>query len=117
MLPLSISTNIQEFNFRSYDFIWNSFIFKRVEASILYLMGYIMCASKIIDAVNGMLSNFAELMYLDGNLQRIRELKGTKIQTGEAKEPHNFDIGFKNVEFGYGENKVINDISFVAKTR
>ena len=74
-----------------------------------------MCASKIIDAVNGMLSNFAELMYLDGNLQRIRELKSTKIQTGEAKELHNFDIEFKNVEFGYGENKVINDISFVAK--
>jgi len=62
-----------------------------------------------------MLSNFAELMYLDGNLQRIRELKSTKIQTGEAKELHNFDIEFKNVEFGYGENKVINDISFVAK--
>ena len=74
-----------------------------------------MCASKVIDAVNGMLSNFAELMYLDGNLQRIRELRSTKIQTGEAKELKNFDIEFKNVEFGYGENKVINDISFVAK--
>lgn len=114
VLPLSISTNIQNLTLGA-TILFGTALYLKGEAPILYLIGYIMCASKIIDAVNGMLSNFAELMYLDGNLQRIRELKSTKIQTGEAKELHNFDIEFKNVEFGYGENKVINDISFVAK--
>ena len=74
-----------------------------------------MCASKIIDAVNSLLSNFAELMYLDGNLQRIKELRSTEIQSGEEKKLKKFDIEFKNVEFGYGENKVIDNISFIAK--
>ncbi len=32
-------------------------------------------------------------MYLDGNLQRIRELKSTKIQTGEAKELRTWQYG------------------------
>ena len=54
-------------------------------------------------------------MYLDGNLQRIKELRSTEIQSGEEKKLKKFDIEFKNVEFGYGENKVIDNISFIAK--
>ncbi len=114
VLPLSISTNIQNLALGT-TILFGTALYLKGEASLLYLIGYILCASKIIDAVNGMLANFAEIMYLDGNLQRIRELRSTETQAGEAKKLHNFDIEFKNVEFGYGENKVINDISFVAK--
>ena len=114
VLPLSISTNIQNLALGT-TILFGTSLYLKGEASLLYLIGYILCASKIIDAVNGMLANFAEIMYLDGNLQRIRELRSTETQAGEAKKLHNFDIEFKNVEFGYGENKVINDISFVAK--
>lgn len=114
VLPLSISTNIQNLALGT-TILFGTTLYLKGEASLLYLIGYILCASKIIDAVNGMLANFAEIMYLDGNLQRIRELRSTETQAGEAKKLHNFDIEFKNVEFGYGENKVINDISFVAK--
>jgi len=95
--------------------LFGTSIYLKGEASLLYLIGYIMCASKIIDAVNSLLSNFAELMYLDGNLQRIKELRSTEIQSGEEKKLKKFDIEFKNVEFGYGENKVIDNISFIAK--
>lgn len=114
VLPLSISTNIQNLALGT-TILFGTDLYLKGEASLLYLIGYILCASKIIDAVNGMLANFAEIMYLDGNLQRIRELRSTETQAGEAKKLHNFDIEFKNVEFGYGENKVINNISFVAK--
>ena len=114
VLPLSISTNIQNLTLGA-TILFGTSIYLKGEASLLYLIGYIMCASKIIDAVNSLLSNFAELMYLDGNLQRIKELRSTEIQSGEEKKLKKFDIEFKNVEFGYGENKVIDNISFMAK--
>lgn len=114
VLPVSISTNIQNLTLGA-TILFGTSIYLKGEASLLYLIGYIMCASKIIDAVNSLLSNFAELMYLDGNLQRIKELRSAEIQSGEEKKLKKFDIEFKNVEFGYGENKVINNISFIAK--
>ncbi|MBK1467980.1 ABC transporter ATP-binding protein [Parvimonas sp. S3374] len=114
VLPLSISTNIQNLTLGA-TILFGTALYLKGEASILYLIGYIMCASKIIDAVNGMFSNLAELMYLDANLQRIKELRTAEVQQGEPKKLNNFDIEFKNVEFGYNENKVIDDISFVAK--
>ena len=114
VLPVSISTNIQNLTLGA-TILFGTSIYLKGEASLLYLIGYIMCASKIIDAVNSLLSNFAELMYLDGNLQRIKELRSTEIQSGEEKKLKKFDIEFKNVEFGYGENKVIDNISFIAK--
>ena len=114
VLPLSISKNIQNLTLGA-TILFGTSIYLKGEASLLYLIGYIMCASKIIDAVNSLLSNFAELMYLDGNLQRIKELRSTEIQSGEEKKLKKFDIEFKNVEFGYGENKVIDNISFIAK--
>ena len=114
VLPLSISTNIQNLTLGA-TILFGTSIYLKGEASLLYLIGYIMCASKIIDAVNSLLSNFAELMYLDGNLQRIKELRSTEIQSGEEKKLKKFDIEFKNVEFGYEENKVIDNISFIAK--
>ena len=114
VLPLSISTNIQNLTLGA-TILFGTSIYLKGEVSLLYLIGYIMCASKIIDAVNSLLSNFAELMYLDGNLQRIKELRSAEIQSGEEKQLKKFDIEFKNVEFGYGENKVIDNISFIAK--
>lgn len=114
VLPISISTNIQNLTLGA-TILFGTSIYLKGEASLLYLIGYIMCASKIIDALNSLLSNFAELMYLDGNLQRIKELRSTEIQSGEEKKLKKFDIEFKNVEFGYGENKVIDNISFIAK--
>ena len=114
VLPLSISTNIQNLTLGA-TILFGTSIYLKGEASLLYLIGYIMCASKIIDAVNSLLSNFAELMYLDGNLQRIKELRSAEIQSGEEKQLKKFDIEFKNVEFGYGDNKVIDNISFIAK--
>lgn len=114
VLPISISTNIQNLTLGA-TILFGTSIYLKGEASLLYLIGYIMCASKIIDAVNSLLSNFAELMYLDGNLQRIKELRSAEIQSGEEKKLKKFDIEFKNVEFGYGENKVIDNISFIAK--
>lgn len=114
VLLLSISTNIQNLTLGA-TILFGTMFYLNGEVSLLYFVAFIMCASKIIDAVNGMFSNLAELMYLDANLQRIKELRTAEVQQGEPKKLNNFDIEFKNVEFGYNENKVINDISFIAK--
>ncbi|WP_407863121.1 ABC transporter ATP-binding protein [Parvimonas parva] len=114
VLLLSISTNIQNLTLGA-TILFGTMFYLNGEVSLLYFVAFIMCASKIIDAVNGMFANLAELMYLDANLQRIKELRTAEVQQGEPKKLNNFDIEFKNVEFGYGENKVINDISFIAK--
>lgn len=114
VLLLSISTNIQNLTLGA-TILFGTMFYLNGEVSLLYFVAFIMCASKIIDAVNGMFANLAELMYLDANLQRIKELRTAEVQQGEPKKLNNFDIEFKNVEFGYNENKVINDISFIAK--
>lgn len=114
ILPLSVSTNIQNLTLGA-TILFGTMFYLNGEVSLLYFVAFIMCASKIIDAVNGMFSNLAELMYLDANLQRIKELRTAEVQQGEPKKLNKFDIEFKNVEFGYNENKVIDDISFVAK--
>lgn len=114
VLLLSISTNIQNLTLGA-TILFGTMFYLNGEVSLLYFVAFIMCASKIIDAVNGMFANLAELMYLDANLQRIKELRTAEVQQGEPKKLNNFDIEFKNVEFGYNENKVIDDISFVAK--
>ena len=114
VLLLSISTNIQNLTLGA-TILFGTMFYLNGEVSLLYFVAFIMCASKIIDGVNGMFANLAELMYLDANLQRIKELRTAEVQQGEPKKLNNFDIEFKNVEFGYGGNKVINDISFIAK--
>ena len=54
----------------------------------------------------------------DGNLLpilRMRELYSSKVLEGEEKDIESFDIEFKNVSFGYEDEKVLKDVSFTAK--
>ena len=52
---------------------------------------------------------------IDPSVERIREIKETKIQEGKDVELNMFDIVFKNVAFSYDDNQVLKDISFTAK--
>ena len=85
-------------------------------APLLYLIGYIIAAARIIDAVAGVEMNLAELMYIDARVKRINELRETKTQEGEPASLQHYDIQFKDVEFSYnGEQKIIDGISFMAE--
>ena len=55
------------------------------------------------------------MFYIDPSVERIREIKETKIQEGKDVELNMFDIVFKNVAFSYDDNQVLKDISFTAK--
>lgn len=84
--------------------------------SLVYFLGYLIAASKIIEGVNGLYLNIAEIMYMDARIKRIKELRQVEIQGGENFSFDTYDITLENVEFCYQEGvKVIDKVSFLAK--
>ncbi|MGY3724511.1 ATP-binding cassette, subfamily B [Granulicatella balaenopterae] len=85
------------------------------EVSLLYFLGYLLAAFKIKDGVDGITMFIAELFYIDAMIQRIKEIKETKVQTGEVTDLTEFDVDLKHVSFGYdADSPVLKDISFTA---
>ena len=85
-------------------------------APLLYLIGYIIAASRVTDAVAGVEANLAELMYIDSRVKRINELRETDVQEGEPASLQHYGIQFENVEFSYNKGqKIIDGISFTAE--
>ncbi len=90
-------------------------LFLKGEINILYLIGYILASIKIKEGVDGVSQNIAELYYIDAMINRIKEIRSTKVQKGEDKEISNYDIELKNVSFAYNEDTaVLKNISFTA---
>ena len=86
------------------------------QLSLLFFVGYIIAATRIIDGISGIYMNMAEVMYLDARIKRIRELYNEPLQEGEECKLDNYDISFKDVTFAYNEdNKVLEGVSFEAK--
>lgn len=90
-------------------------LFLKGEVHLLYLIGYIIAATKISEGLEGIYLYLAEIFYLDSRIKRIKELRQTKIQSGKEVEFSNFDITFDNVSFSYNgtENKVIDGVSLL----
>ena len=85
-------------------------------APLLYLIGYIIAASRVMDAVAGVEMNLAEMMYIDARVKRINELRETETQEGEPASLQHYGIQFENVEFSYNKGqKIIDGISFTAE--
>ncbi|MDO5725978.1 MAG: ABC transporter ATP-binding protein [Tissierellia bacterium] len=87
------------------------------ELEFINLIGYTLAAVMISNSFVTLYLYIAEIFYLDARINRIKELRSTKIQTGEIQEFDNYDITFENVRFSYDKNEteVIKGISFVAK--
>ncbi|MEL3906132.1 MAG: ABC transporter ATP-binding protein [Treponema sp.] len=85
-------------------------------APLLYFIGYVIAASRIVDAVAAVEANLAEIMYLDSRVKRINELRETAVQKGSPADLQHYGIEFKDVEFSYNEGqKIIAGISFTAE--
>jgi len=85
-------------------------------ASLLYFIGYVIAASRIIDAVAAVEANLAEIMYIDSRVKRINELRETEVQEGSPADLQKYGIEFKDVEFSYNDGqKIIDGISFTAE--
>lgn len=114
--PVSLSGWVAKLSI-GFTSIFGIHLFINNEVSLLYLVGYIIAATKISEGIEGIYMYLGEIFYLDARVNRIRKLRNTKIQTGENVDFSNYDIVFKNVDFSYSDKnkKVIDNVSFTAK--
>ena len=92
-------------------------LFIQGQTSLLYLVGYIIAATKLSESVEGIYMYLGEIFYLDAKIKNIKALRSVEPQTGEKVQFTNYDIELENVKFSY-TNKgkpIINGASFVAK--
>lgn len=85
------------------------------QMTALYAIGYMIAATRLTSAMEGVSMNIAELFDIDVRVDRIKELKNTPIQKGREVELKNFDIEVKDLSFAYGKNPVLNGVNFSAK--
>lgn len=85
------------------------------QMTALYAIGYMIAATRLTSAMEGVSMNIAELFHIDVRVDRIKELKNTPIQKGREVELKNFDIEVKDLSFAYGKNPVLNGVNFSAK--
>lgn len=90
------------------------FLMKNGEISILYLLGYILASMKIKEAVDANSEFFMEIFYISSAVDRINEIRNAKVLKGEDTKFEKFDVEVKNIDFSYGNKKIINSVSFTA---
>lgn len=83
------------------------------EINILYFAGYLFASARLIDGVAAFNGFYAELMYIDSPVEKIKALRNEKIQRGKRADLRSFDIKGDKVSFSYlDDKKVIDNISF-----
>ncbi|MDK8282660.1 MAG: ABC transporter ATP-binding protein [Peptoniphilus lacrimalis] len=86
------------------------------EISALYLVGYLLAAIKIKDALDASKEGMMEIFYLSPKIERLKEIQNQNLQEGDYYNLKKFDINLKDVEFAYNnDTKVLNGVSFKAK--
>ena len=83
--------------------------------NVLYYVGYLMAAMTLSNQFAAVGEFIMMIFFFETSYRRIGDLKAEPVQTGQDKGLTNFDVKFDNVEFQYGDNKVIKGLSFVAK--
>lgn len=114
-IPVTGSGSILRFSL-GLTIILGTALYTKGQVELIYLLGYIVASARIVDGINGLLLNAAEILYIDARIQRIKALRNEPIQSGKKSEINSYDIEFKEVSFSYdGERNVIDGISFLAK--
>lgn len=85
------------------------------QMTALYAIGYMIAATRLTSAMDGVSMNIAELFDIDVRVDRIKELQNTPVQKGREVELKDFDIEVKDLSFAYGNNPVLNGVNFSAK--
>lgn len=82
----------------------------------LVMLMFLIIVSRIYGPILTVLTLLPDILYLKASSKRIRALMESQAMTGEVGIPiENMDISFDNVSFAYGEENVINEVSFTAK--
>ena len=89
-------------------------LYAKGSVSLLYYVGYLMAVTTISHQYASLSEFIAAIFFFEDSYDRIRDLMDEEVQPGIDKEVQKFDICFNDVEFQYGDNKVINGVSFTA---
>ena len=83
----------------------------------LVMLMFLIIVSRIYGPILTVLTLLPDILYLKASSKRIRALMESQAMTGEVGIPiENMDISFDNVSFAYGEENVLDEVSFTAKT-
>lgn len=88
----------------------------RGEINALLVLGYLLAAIKIKDTFDATKEGILEVFYLEPKVNRLKEMKDTKIQEGQEVDLNQFDIELKNVSFSYDQaTPVLKEVNFIAR--
>ncbi|MBP2620022.1 ABC transporter ATP-binding protein [Streptococcus panodentis] len=95
-----------------------SWLLAQGQLPLLYFLGYLLATVKIIDGMEGLYMNVAEILYINAAVRRIKELREAPKQQGQDVFLRHFDIELDGVGFAYKEGQpVLQDVSFTAKQK
>ena len=115
ILTMSISSIFSFISLAVVIFVGVNLIINK-EISPLYLVGYLLAAMKIKDALDASKEGMMEIFYLTPKIERLKEIQNQELQEGEDYNLQKFDIDLKDVEFSYKKDaKVLNGVSFKAR--
>ena len=115
ILTMSISSIFSFISLAVVIFVGVNLIINK-EISALYLVGYLLAAMKIKDALDASKEGMMEIFYLTPKIERLKEIQNQELQEGEDYNLQKFDIDLKDVGFAYNKDaKVLNGVSFKAK--
>lgn len=72
---------------------------------------FLLIGTRFFDPLVGAIVQLPVFIYQSKAGKRIVELMDEPIMTGKRDAPSKYDIKFEHVEFGYGDNIILNDIS------
>jgi ATP-binding cassette subfamily B protein len=78
---------------------------------------FLVITARVYNPIMEVMNNFAELLFLNVRIKRMKEMDEMPRQEGAAEfRPKNFDIKFENVDFSYQDGiQTLKDVSFSAK--
>lgn len=82
----------------------------------LVMLMFLLIATRIYGPILTVLTLLPDILYLQVSNRRLRTLMDSEVMTGETSTPiRNTDLSFDKVSFAYGEEPVLDEVSFVAK--
>ncbi len=89
--------------------------FKAGHLPLLHYFGYLMAATTLSSQYAGINVFILLILNFRDSFSRIRDLYAEPLLKGEDTKLDSFDIQFKDIVFGYDQNKIIKGVSFQAK--
>lgn len=91
-------------------------LFMGGEINLLVYIGFLILTMSLYLPIEGIITFMMMMTTLDTVVNRIKDIKTMPIQSGQSSfHPDNYDIKCEDVHFGYGNESVIDDVSFTAK--